>query len=192
MLFRSVGLQADSITDVAPEIELYTLDEDGAEQAIEGIGVNGAAVNIEGNTWRYYFSGRFEPNLQVYVRFLADSWQDNAGNKPAEKVETFYVYSNAASFEIIVKGAAELYGAVEDLKLVSIKGEAKLSLDIGAESPSARIQLDVNGRADVMYFGTVGAVSGRFIFAIDAQQASNSGFWGVMKNRKSTRLNSSH
>ncbi|MEI7699746.1 MAG: hypothetical protein WCK86_08130, partial [Planctomycetia bacterium] len=148
------------------------------EQKITGIGVNGVAEHVEGSTWRYRFSGRFEPG-QVYVRFHKDSWSDNAGNLSLEKIETFNVYSNAASFEIIVQGSAELYGAVEDLKLVSIKGEAKLSLDISADDPSARIQLDLNGRADVMYFGTVGAVSGRFIFEI--KPGGNSGFWGVMK-----------
>ncbi|MFN6024956.1 MAG: hypothetical protein ACK49E_12445, partial [Planctomyces sp.] len=87
-------------------------------------------------------------------------------NKPLEKVETFNVYSNAFSFQIIVSGAAELYGAVESVKLVSVKGEAKLSLNTGGDGPS-RVQLDLNGRADVMYFGTVGAVSGRFIFEVD-------------------------
>ncbi|MGV2342081.1 MAG UNVERIFIED_CONTAM: hypothetical protein LVR18_51655 [Planctomycetaceae bacterium] len=32
-----------------------------------------------------------------------------------------------------------------------------------------------------MYFGTVGAVSGRFIFELDLDVPDNSGFWGVMK-----------
>ncbi|MEN9556606.1 MAG: hypothetical protein RLZZ232_2892, partial [Planctomycetota bacterium] len=173
-----VGLNESSLTDTDAEIELFTYDKDGKEQKITGIGVNGVAEHVEGSTWRYRFSGRFEPG-QVYVRFHKDSWSDNAGNLSLEKIETFNVYSNAASFEIIVQGSAELYGAVEDLKLVSIKGEAKLSLDISADDPSARIQLDLNGRADVMYFGTVGAVSGRFIFEI--KPGGNSGFWGVMK-----------
>jgi hypothetical protein len=137
------------------------------------------ATQIDATTFRFYFSGRFEPDTQVFVSFNPGSWSDNSGNAGAPKIETFNVYSNAASFEIIVRGSAELYGAVEDLKLVSVVGEAKLSLDLGADSPSARVQLDLNGRADVMYFGTVGAVSGRFIFQIDGKD--NSGFWGVMK-----------
>ncbi|MEI7700245.1 MAG: hypothetical protein WCK86_10635, partial [Planctomycetia bacterium] len=171
------GLNAASLEDAGQEIQLYQM-KDGKEEPVPGIGVNGIAEHVDGNTWRYRFSGRFEPG-QVYVRFVAGSWEDNAGNQSVEKVETFNVYSNAASFEIIVKGAAELYAAIDTLKLVSVRGEAKLSLDIGAESPSARIQLDLNGRADVMYFGTVGAVSGRFIFEIIAGQTP--GFWGVMK-----------
>ncbi|MFN5800730.1 MAG: hypothetical protein ACK5AN_24685, partial [Planctomyces sp.] len=173
------GITAASITDAGAEITLFNYDEDGEPQAIPGIGVNGAATQIDATTFRFYFSGRFEPDTQVYVSFNPGSWSDNSGNAGAQKIETFNVYSNAASFEIIVRGSAELYGAVEDLKLVSVVGEAKLSLDLGADSPSARVQLDLNGRADVMYFGTVGAVSGRFIFQIDGK--NNSGFWGVMK-----------
>ncbi|MFM7057153.1 MAG: hypothetical protein ACKO2P_09565, partial [Planctomycetota bacterium] len=178
-----VGLNAGSLEDTTPEIELFRMvdGENGdppTEEPVPGIGVNGAASLVSGNTWRYYFSGRFDPG-QVYVRFVAGSWTDNAGNSGVEKVETFNVQSKAASFEIIIQGAAELYGAVEDLKLVSVKGEAKISLDIGGESPSARVQLDLNGRADVMYFGTIGAVSGRFIFEISTPEES--GFWGVMK-----------
>ncbi|MFN5977050.1 MAG: hypothetical protein ACK48U_21595, partial [Planctomyces sp.] len=173
------GINAASITDAGAEITLFNYDEDGEPQAITGIGVNGAATQIDATTFRFYFSGRFEPDTQVYVSFNPGSWSDNSGNAGAQKIETFNVYSNAASFEIIVRGSAELYGAVEDLKLVSVVGEAKLSLDLGADSPSARVQLDLNGRADVMYFGTVGAVSGRFIFQIDGK--NNSGFWGVMK-----------
>ena len=176
-----VGINAASVTDSSAEIVLFNYDEDGDAQPIPGIGVNGAAVQIDDTTWRYYFSGRFEPDTQVYVQFLPGSWSDNAGNTAVSKTESFNVYSNAASFEILIKGSAELYGAVEDLKLVSVIGEARLSLDIAADNPSARIQLDLNGRADVMYFGTVGAVSGRFIFEIDAAVPENSGFWGVMK-----------
>ncbi|MGV2341771.1 MAG UNVERIFIED_CONTAM: hypothetical protein LVR18_49980 [Planctomycetaceae bacterium] len=66
--------------------------------------------------------------------------------------------------------AAELYGALDELKLLSLSGEAKLSLDIAADEPGARVQLDLNGRADVMYFGTIGAVSGRFVFEMRSGQ----------------------
>ncbi|MFN9046546.1 MAG: hypothetical protein ACK5YC_00320, partial [Planctomyces sp.] len=178
-----VGLKAESLKDADAEIELFKYSEDEDAEEIPssefGIGVDGKAVHIEGNIWRFYFSGNFDPG-QVYMRIVADSYEDNAGNKPLEKVETFNVYSNAFSFQIIVSGAAELYGAVESVKLVSVKGEAKLSLNTGGDGPS-RVQLDLNGRADVMYFGTVGAVSGRFIFEVDFKDADKSGFWGVMK-----------
>ncbi|MFN9038300.1 MAG: hypothetical protein ACK5YO_18520, partial [Planctomyces sp.] len=158
------GLDKDSLEDPDPEIELFKIGEDKEEiPASEfGIGLDGKPKHMGGNIWRYYFSGMFEPG-QVYVRIKGDSYQDNAGNKPLEQLQTFNVYSNAFSFQLIISGAAELYGAVESLKLVSVKGEAKLTFNTGGDGPT-RMQLDLNGRADVMYFGTVGAVSGRFIF----------------------------
>ncbi|MGV2339032.1 MAG UNVERIFIED_CONTAM: hypothetical protein LVR18_35130 [Planctomycetaceae bacterium] len=170
-----VGMNSDSLTDAGQEIQLYQI-VDGEETPVAGIGVNGIAEHVSGNVWRYRFSGRFEPGL-VYVRFLEGSWTDNAGNASVTKVESFNVYSNAFSFEIHVKGAAELYAAVESLKLVSIKGDARLTLDVSSDT--GRVQLDLNGRADVMYFGTVGAASGRFIF--QAKAGETPGFWGVMK-----------
>ncbi|MFN9295302.1 MAG: hypothetical protein ACK6EB_45085, partial [Planctomyces sp.] len=135
------------------------------EVPVAGVtGILGAAEKVSDTVWRYRFSGRFEPG-QVYVRFLPGTWQDESGNQGAETVKTFNVYSNAASFELMISGSVELYAALESLKLMSVSGSAKLSVDRGESGQAERVQLDLNGRADMMFLGTIGAVSGRFVFA---------------------------
>lgn len=151
-----VGIDVSSLSDTEDEIALYTLDDNGEEIPAVGItGIDGTPTTTDGKTWRYRFSGRFDPGL-VIVRFVAGTWQDNAGNLGVESDGTFNVYSNAASFELIISGAAELYMATEGLKLLTVSGEAKLSVDIGPNGDTGRVQLDLNGRVDLMYFGTIG------------------------------------
>jgi hypothetical protein len=173
-----VGLDEASLQDAGHEIELYQLD--GTDEVpVEGVtGIQGVAEKVSNTVWRYRFSGRFDPG-QVYVRFLPGTWQDKAGNLGAETVKTFNVYSNAASFEIMISGSAELYAAIESLKLMSVSGSAKLSVDMNETGQAERVQLDLNGRADMMFLGTIGAVSGRFVFA--GGSSSSPGLWGVMK-----------
>ncbi|MGV2342082.1 MAG UNVERIFIED_CONTAM: hypothetical protein LVR18_51660 [Planctomycetaceae bacterium] len=148
-----VGLDKESLEDPEPEIELFKIGEDKEEipSSDFGIGVDGKAEHMGGNIWRYYFSGSFEPG-QVYVRIKGDSYQDNAGNKPLEQVQTFNVYSNAFSFQLIISGAAELYGAVESLKLVSVKGEAKLDVQHRRRRPhTGAAGSEWSGRRDVFW-----------------------------------------
>lgn len=92
-----VGLDGSLLTDPEPEIELYQINEAGEEVQVPGIGVDGIAQHVDGNIWKYPFSGKFDPG-QVFVRFIAGSWEDNAGNEGAESTHTFNVYSNATSF----------------------------------------------------------------------------------------------
>ena len=55
------GLDQASFTDTESEIELVTVNDKGEETPLSGIGINGAAEYVDGLTWRYRFSGRFEP-----------------------------------------------------------------------------------------------------------------------------------
>ncbi|MFN9035532.1 MAG: hypothetical protein ACK5YO_04510, partial [Planctomyces sp.] len=124
-----VGLDEASLRDAGQEIQLYQLN--GSDEVpVAGVtGILGAAEKVSDTVWRYRFSGRFEPG-QVYVRFLPGTWQDESGNQGAETVKTFNVYSNAASFELMISGSVELYAALESLKLMSVSGSAKLSVDM--------------------------------------------------------------
>ncbi len=79
----SIGLNAGSVTDLAPE---FTLSGPGVGTAA----VNGTAVLAGGNTFTYSFTGSFVPGL-VNVNFIAGSFADTIGNLNVAELESFTV-----------------------------------------------------------------------------------------------------
>jgi hypothetical protein len=68
------------LTDDSPEIELYALNDDGEEIKVPGVGgVNPIAEYVDGKTWRYRFSGNFEPVKYMFALSLIHG-KTNSGN----------------------------------------------------------------------------------------------------------------
>ncbi len=97
------GLDSASITDTAREFELLVKDDAGNWVAPLAT-FNGAALPLEGNTYRYFFSDAFNPGV-VRVLFTEGSFSDidGAGNLASE--EQFAVINNAPGFEFQIVGS---------------------------------------------------------------------------------------
>ena len=63
------------------------------------------------------------------VKIKEGTWADAAGNLGVGSTQVFGVYSNAESFELKISGSMELFLAVDSLRLASVSGWAKLSVD---------------------------------------------------------------
>jgi hypothetical protein len=87
---NNVGLNELSITDATQEFELLLNG-----QPISGVTVNGTPTAVQGrpNTYRYSVSGPLTAG-QVTVRFLPQSFSDNAGAGNFGEVEQFSVVQN--------------------------------------------------------------------------------------------------
>ncbi len=102
--FTARGLDKASITDAGQEFKFLVLDADG-ETWVEplGVGINGIPLEQSDGTFRYFFSGQFEPGV-VRVVFLDGSFTDTAGAANLEEEQQFIVVSNAPAFQITIAG----------------------------------------------------------------------------------------
>ncbi|HND55959.1 MAG TPA: hypothetical protein PLV92_26260, partial [Pirellulaceae bacterium] len=96
------GLDATTITDVGQEFELL-VKNDAGEWVAPHAAINGAALKVGDNTYRYFFSNFFEPGV-VRVQFLAGSFLDVDGAQNLAEEQQFAVVSNAPSFEFQIEG----------------------------------------------------------------------------------------
>ncbi|MEX2495926.1 MAG: hypothetical protein WD448_07555, partial [Woeseia sp.] len=84
-------LDAASVSDDAAEFTL-------TGTAAAGVVVDGAAEHVEGDTWRYHFTGEFTTG-NVSLDFVADSWGDDQGNLNLAETEEFSLLGATAALE---------------------------------------------------------------------------------------------
>ncbi|MCY2990036.1 MAG: hypothetical protein NTY19_19505, partial [Planctomycetota bacterium] len=97
------GLDVASITDSGQEFTLLVKDDAGNWVAPRAA-VDGAAVQMDATTFRYYFSDFFNPGV-VRVLFTAGSFRDLDGAVNEASEESFAVVANAPSFEFQIVGS---------------------------------------------------------------------------------------
>ena len=187
------GIDISSITDEEPE---FRFEGEGAGSVV--VNGKGTLVDEEENIFSFTYSGSFEEGF-VNVNFIKDSWQDTEGTTNEVATQKFRVVNQAASIILRVSGFMELHaaGLTPDFNgdglpdpLMSYRGSIELSADFALGI--SRLILEVNATLEIIYFGNLGSVAGRFILQLgqasyDAtgdSQTSFGGllqFWGVVK-----------
>ena len=98
------GLDESTIKDAGQEFKFLVKDVTGKEWVEPlGVGINGNPLKQDDGSYRYYFSGTFEPGL-VRVVFPGGSFADVAGTVNVETEQQFIVVSNAPAFQITAEG----------------------------------------------------------------------------------------
>ncbi len=98
------GLDESTIKDAGQEFKFLVKDSTGKEWVEPlGVGINGNPLRQADGSFRYFFSGSFEPGL-VRVVFLDGSFADSAGTVNVEREQQFIVVSEAPAFQITAEG----------------------------------------------------------------------------------------
>ena len=168
-----VGLDKASILDPGPEIEVWAKDSSGNDIQID---VKDDEVSVVDGNYRYELASPL-PIGPVTVKYLAGSWEDNAGNLGSAGEQSFLTTASAATLSLYVGGSVDLFAGTEDLRLLHIGGEVLLQAEAGVQG--SRVQVDMNGQIDLIYLGTVGAAAGRFVLEIPNDD--DAGMWGVLR-----------
>ncbi|MET0263637.1 MAG: hypothetical protein ABW223_12110, partial [Rariglobus sp.] len=120
------------------------------------------------NRFRFFYTGNFALNrldetLLVTMTMAEGAFSDTAGNTSAAFTSSFTVRRAATSFFISLSGGLTLNsGGLLPEPILEIRG-AILFQAIETPAGGPRLQLDFNGTFSVIYLGTLGSVTGRFV-----------------------------
>jgi hypothetical protein len=169
---------------------------------------DGQIDEADEDVYRYYLDRGFQEGA-VSIEFIADSWQDEAGNLGTARTHNIQLIETVKQpvgetatatgqvFYIEISGGIALQGlGFTDEPIIEIRG--KVVLEFGdyevtvdqnnngtiEESETfmvTRFSLDASGTIKIIKLGNIGSVAARFILQTGDTVSGNPEFWGVAK-----------
>ncbi|MEN0071029.1 MAG: hypothetical protein AAGC63_08475, partial [Propionicimonas sp.] len=151
----------------------------GGQLSLAGAGSEaltaGDVVQLDDTTFRYLYTGVLTPGT-LTLTIAAGSWSDAAGNTGGGTTSTFRLITRGTSFYIELLGGIILATAgLTDEPLLDLRARVVLEID-----PARKLfALSFDGQLSIIYLGTVGSTSGKFVLDLGDESTSVPQFWGV-------------